>query len=434
MSRYAHSKKLFDRATRAVAGGVNNQWRVQQQPHPLFFTRAAGSRIWDADGNEYVDWSLGDGSLVLGHSPAEVLDRVNEAMRRGQLYGAQHEAEVLLAEKLCKHVPCADMTRLAVTGGEAAHLALRLARAATRRPRFIRFEGHYHGWLDGEAVSVHPTPDQQGPRENPIPVAWSYGQRASALAECVVLPWNDLDLARRTLERLRDDIGAVITEPVMGHNGCVMPEQGFLEGLRRACDAHNALLIFDECLTGFRLSLGGAQKLFNVTPDLAILGGTIGSGFPISALAGRRKLMDLVATGACLQTGTGNGGCASVAAALATIEQMERDQGAVFKKLADTARHLMDGLRRAAHAARVPVLLQGPGPMFHMGFFPQFRVRDYRDTTRYDRARYVRFCRAMLDHGVRLTNRGVWFVSAAHTEEDIQKTAAAAEQSLKTLL
>ena len=433
MSRYAHSKELFDRATRAIAGGVNNQWRAQQMPHPLFFTRAAGSRMWDADGNEYVDWALGDGSLILGHSPVEVLDRVHEAMRQGQLYGAQHEAEVLLAEKLCKLIPCAEVTRLTLTGSEAIHLVLRLARAATRRPRFIRFEGHYHGWLDGEAVSVNPTPDQHGPRENPIPVPWSNGQRASALAECVVLPWNDLDLARRTVERLRDDIGAVITEPVMGYNGAVMPEQGFLEGLRRVCDTHNVLLIFDECLTGFRLSPGGAQKHFGVTPDLAVFGGTMANGFPISAAVGRRKLMELVGTGACVHVGTGAGGCVPVAAALATIEKLEHDHGAAFKQLSDRSKQLMDGLRRAAHAARVPVLLQGPGPMFHMGFTSQLRVRDYRDTTRYDRARYVRFCRAMLDRGVRLLNRGVWFVSTAHTEEDIQLTVAAAESALKAL-
>lgn len=433
MSRYAHSRKLFDRATRVVAGGVNSQWRAQQPPHPLFFTRADGSRLWDADGNEYVDWSLGDGALVLGHSPPEVLVRVHEAMRQGQLYGAQHEAEVLLAEKLCKHIPCAELTRLAMSGSEAVHLALRVARAATRRPRFLRFEGHYHGWLDGEAVSVNPSPDQQGPRENPIPVAWSSGQRASALAECVVLPWNDLDLARRTLERLRDDIGAVIAEPVMGYNGAVMPEQGFLEGLRRVCDTHNIQLIFDETLTGFRLSIGGAQKHFGVTPDLAVFGGAMAGGFPLSAVVGRRKLMDLVGTGACLQTGTANGGCVPVAAALATIEKLERDHGVAFKQLYERSKQLMDGLRHAAHAARVPVLLQGPGPMFHMGFISQLRVRDYRDTTRYDRARYARFCRAMLDHGVRLLNRGMWFVSTAHTEEDVRVTVAAAESSLKAL-
>ncbi|MBI5396255.1 MAG: aspartate aminotransferase family protein [Verrucomicrobia bacterium] len=433
MSRYAHSKKLFERASRAVAGGVNSQWRAQQPPHPLFFTRGAGSRLWDADDNEYVDWALGEGTMVLGHSPAGVIERIIEAICGGQLYGGQHEAEVLLAEKLCKLIPCAEVTRLALSGSEAVHLALRLARAAKRRPRFIRFEGHYHGWMDGEAVSVNPTPDQHGPRENPMPVPWSDGQRASALAECVVLPWNDLDLARRTVERLQDDIAAVITEPVMGHNGCVMPEQGFLEGLRRTCDTHNVLLIFDECLTGFRLSAGGAQQHFGVTPDLAVFGGAMGNGFPISALAGRRKLMDLVATGACAHAGTANAGCASVTSALATIEKLEADHGAVFKQLADRAKHLMEGLRRAAQAARVPVLLQGPGPMFHLGFTSQLRVRDYRDTTRYDRARYVRFCRAMLDHGVRLLPRGVWFVSAAHTEEDIQKTVAAAEVSLKTL-
>jgi glutamate-1-semialdehyde 2,1-aminomutase len=433
MSRYAHSKKLFDRASRVVAGGVNSLWRAQQAPHPLFFTRASGSRLWDADGNEYVDWALGDGSLILGHSPPEVTERVVEAVRQGQLYCGQHEAEVLLAEKLCKLVPCAEITRLTGTGSEAVHLVLRLARATARRPRFIRFEGHDHGWLDGEAVSVNPTPDQHGPRENPMPVAWSSGQRASALAECVVLPWNDLDLARRTVERLRDDLAAVITEPVMGHNGCVMPEHGFLEGLRRICDTHNVLLIFDECLTGFRLSLGGAQKHLGVTPDLAVFGGAMGNGFPIGAVAGRRRLMELLATGACAHGGTANAGCASVAAALATMERLERDHGAVFHQLADRAKHLMDGLRRAAQAARVPVLLQGPGPMFHMGFISQFRVRDYRDVIRYDRARYVRFCRAMLDHGVRLLNRGVWFVSAAHSEQDIEQTVAAAEASLKTL-
>jgi glutamate-1-semialdehyde 2,1-aminomutase len=248
-----------------------------------------------------------------------------------------------------------------------------------------------------------------------------------------VLVWNDLDVVRRAVEYWREEVAAVIAEPVMTQNGCVPPEPGYLEALRRICDQHNVLLIFDEVTTGFRLSIGGAQRLYGVTPDLAVFGKALANGFPISALAGKRKYMDLLATGACFHAGTANANTMSVAAALATIERLEQGNGAVYKELFERGKQLMDGLRRAAQAARVPVLVQGPGPMFHMGFTSQLRVRDYRDTLRYDKVKYARFCRAMLDRGIRLAGRGLWYVSAAHTADDVKTTVAAAEESLRSL-
>jgi glutamate-1-semialdehyde 2,1-aminomutase len=433
MSRYSKSKELHERACGSIAGGVNSHLRAHQVPHPLFYSRAAGARVWDADGNEFIDYTLSQGPMILGHSPPAVLDRVNAAMQQGQLFAAQHEAEVTLAEELCDSIPCAELVRLSLSGSEANHVALRLARAVTGRPLFIRFEGHYHGWLDDLAVSVNPTPDQHGPRENPTRVAWSAGQRASALEDCLVLPWNDLDLVRRTLERRAPDIAAVITEPVMCNHGCVPPEPGFLEGLRKLCDQYGVLLIFDEIITGFRLALGGAQEFYGVTPDLATVGKALANGFPISALAGKRKVMELVARGTVMHGGTGNANIMSVAAALATLEQIENAGGEFYKRLFQRGQQLMDGLRAAAKSAGLSVLVQGPGPMFHMGFMSLRRVVDYRATLRYDRAKYNRFCAAMLDRGVWLIGRGFWYVSAAHTEQDIEQTVRAAAEALRKL-
>jgi glutamate-1-semialdehyde 2,1-aminomutase len=433
MSRYTKSRELYEHACGSIAGGVNSHLRAHQVPHPLFFSRAAGSHVWDVDGNEYMDYTLSQGPMILGHSPSAVLERVNTAMRRGQLFAGQHEAEVMLAEKLRAHIPCAELVRLSLSGSEANHVALRLARAVTERPIFIRFEGHYHGWLDGLAVSVNPTSAQHGPRENPVHVAWSAGQRTSALDECVVLPWNDLDLVRRTLERRAGDIAAIITEPVMCNRGCVPPQPGFLEGLRKLCDQYGVLLIFDEIITGFRLARGGAQEFYGVTPDLATCGKAMANGFPISALVGRRKPMEMLARGTVMHGGTGNANVMSVAAASATIEQIEKAGGEFYKRLFERGRQLMEGLRAAAKAAGLSVLIQGPGPMFHMGFTPLRRVVDYRGTLRYDQAKYNRFCAAMLDRGVWLIGRGFWYVSAAHTEEDIEKTLGAAKETMKVL-
>lgn len=427
MSRYTRSQELYERACRSLAGGVSSEFRRYSHPVPLFYERAAGSRLWDVDGNEYLDFTLSQGPLVLGHSHPEVLQAVAEATARGQLFAGQHLAELELAEAICELVPCAELVRFSLSGSEAVHAALRVARAYTGRQRWLRFEGHYHGWFDEVAWSISAaSAEALGPRHAPRPVPWCEG-----LGPCppvVVLPWNDEAVLRETFARHGHELAAVITEPVMCNHGCIEPQPGLLSTLRELCSRHGTLLIFDEVITGFRLGLGGAQAYYGVTPDLAVFGKALASGWPLSVLAGRREVMQLVATGRVIHAGTMNSGHASVAAALATLRVMRRE--AVHARLFERGRWLMQRLAELAAQQSLPLRVMGPGPMFHVGFTSLAEVRDYRDTLHYDRARYAAFVQAMQARGIRLIGRGLWYLSAAHSEADLEHAARTAAEVL----
>lgn len=427
MSRYTRSQELYERACRSLAGGVSSEFRRYSHPVPLFYERAAGSRLWDVDGNEYLDFTLSQGPLLLGHSHPEVLQAVAEATARGQLFAGQHLAELELAEAICELVPCAELVRFSLSGSEAVHAALRVARAYTGRQRWLRFEGHYHGWFDEVAWSISAaSAEALGPRHAPRPVPWCEG-----LGPCppvVVLPWNDEAVLRETFARHGHELAAVITEPVMCNHGCIEPQPGLLSTLRELCSRHGTLLIFDEVITGFRLGLGGAQAYYGVTPDLAVFGKALASGWPLSVLAGRREVMQLVATGRVIHAGTMNSGHASVAAALATLRVMRRE--AVHARLFERGRWLMQRLAELAAQQSLPLRVMGPGPMFHVGFTSLAEVRDYRDTLHYDRARYAAFVQAMQARGIRLIGRGLWYLSAAHSEADLEHAARTAAEVL----
>ncbi len=423
MSRYQRSAELFQRAQASLAGGVSSNVRALAQP-PLYFRSAAGTQLVDADENTYLDFTLSQGPMLLGHSPPAVLEFVSRTLRDGQLYGAQHELEIELAEQFQRHVPCAELARFCNSGFEAAHAAIRVARAATGRAKILRFEGHYHGWYDEALVSAAPSLEQAGPGDAPTPVLGSAGQLASASADVIVLPWNDADLLRGTLERQGSEIAAVIMEPVMCNNACIPPQPGFLQATRDFCTEHGVVLVFDEVITGFRLDLGGAQSYFGVTPDLATFGKAMANGFPIACLAGARRLMQPIADLQVNHSGTYNSNVMVTAAAYATIRELERlDYGSIHG-LGET---LMSGLRQRAAKAGRSVLVQGFGPVFHLAFTQRESIGDYRDCLEIDKARNSEFVDAMLDRGIRLLSRGLWYLSAAHTEADIQCALDAAE-------
>ena len=432
MSGYQNSKALYDRACRVLAGGVSSEFRKSGTPHPLFYERASGSCIVDVDGNEYLDFTLSQGPLILGHSHPRVLAEVAQASATGQLFAGQHLRELELAESLQRLIPCAELLRFSLSGSEADHAALRLARAVTGRPKFLRFEGHYHGWFDNVAVGISgPSLTALGPRERPIPVRWTAGLPADVESQSLVLPWNDLPLVEQTLQAGHGEIAAIITEPVMCNSGCIEPSSGFLAGLRRLCDAYGIVLIFDEVITGFRLGLGGAQQHYGVTPDLAIFGKAMASGYPISVLAGKQRYMEKIADGTVIHAGTMNSGQPSIAAAQATLAVLEDEH--VHPRLFELGRRLRDGLREASQRAEQPLLVQGPGPMFHAGFTPRQEVRDFRETLTYDKPRYAGFVAAMQERGIRLIGRGLWYVSAAHTQDEIDRCIATAYDVLRSL-
>ena len=426
------SAELYQRAQKALAGGVSSQFRSYEYPHPLFYESGEGSRITDVDGNTYLDFTLSQGPLILGHSRPEVVEAVARATTSGQVFAGQHLAELELAETLQRVVPCADLVRFSLSGSEAVHAALRAARVHTGRTRFLKFEGHYHGWFDNVAVSVSaPSADALGSRLRPRPVPWTQGRPSSSDAEVTTACWNDLDAVERVLASDSEGIAAVITEPVMCNSGCILPTDGFLEGLRSLCSFYGAVLIFDEVITGFRLGMSGAQGYFGVVPDLATFGKAMANGYPISALAGRAEVMEHVVKGTALHAGTMNSSNPTVAAAVATLEILEKQQ--VHDRLFRLGAEFVERLRGISSEAGHPMRVGGPGPMFHAGFTSAERIRDYRDTLSYDAAKYGRFVAGMHRRGIRLIGRGLWYLSAAHTVEDMEAALAAAAETLAEL-
>jgi glutamate-1-semialdehyde 2,1-aminomutase len=432
MKTYARSKELYGRAQRVLAGGVSSEFRKFNQPHPLFYVSAQGSRIVDADENEYLDFTLSQGPLILGHSHPHVLESVARASQEGQLFAGQHLMELELAEKLQQLIPCAQLVRFSLSGSEADHAALRVARAVTGRAKFIRFEGHYHGWFDNVAFGINGAPlEALGEREAPVPAPWTQGLPPGAVNESILLPWNDLALVERTLAQRHDEVAAIITEPVMCNSGCIPPKPGFLAGLRELCDHYEIALIFDEVITGFRLGMGGAQGYFGITPDLAVFAKAMANGYPISALVGKGRWMQPIAEGKVIHAGTMNASNPTIAAALATIQVLEKER--VHNKLFTLGQRLMAGLRAAAQESGQPLLVQGLGPMLHSGFTSLSTVGDYRDTLSYDRAKLGRFVYAMQERGIRLIGRGLWYLSAAHSEADIDQAVATAREVLREI-
>ena len=284
----------FERSRRSLAGGVSSAIRRAARPYPLFFQAGHGSRVTDVDRNSYIDYGLAWGPLILGHTPTAVVDAVSRQLRRGFTFGAQHELEYAVAERLTSLIPCADLVCFATSGTEIIQVALRLARAATGRHLVLKFEGHYHGWSDGVLVSYHSTPDQIAASHGaPVPV--SLGQVPAR--ETVVAKWNDIASVERIFAERDGEIAALVCEPLLCNSGCIPPEPGFLERLRAITRDRGALLIFDEVITGFRVHLEGAQGLYGIEPDLATYAKAIGAGTALSALAGKSRYMDLIATG-----------------------------------------------------------------------------------------------------------------------------------------
>jgi glutamate-1-semialdehyde 2,1-aminomutase len=429
---YSESGALLERARKSLAGGVSSEFRKYNHPHAIFYTHGEGSYIYDADGNKYLDFTLSQGPLILGHSHPKVLKEVAEYSGKGQLFAGQHMKEIELAEKLQQLITSAELIRFCLDGSTAVQTALRVARARTGKQKFLRFEGHYHGWLDNVSWGISaPSVESMGGREHPNVFPWTGGLPERTKEEFIILPWNDLELVKRVVTERHTEIAAIITEPVMCNNSCILPAEGFLEGLREICDQYDIALIFDEVITGFRISLGGAQQYFNVTPDLSVFAKAMGSGYPISAVVGKRKWMNLVENAIVIHAGTMNAGNPTVAAALATVGVLEAERP--YERMFAYGQRLMDGLRRAAAESGHRLLVQGPGPMFHMGFTDLDTVKDYRDSFSYDKGKLGKFIAGMHDRGVRIIGRGLWYISAAHTEAQIDHAIKTAAEVLRTI-
>ena len=421
MTTFEGSRQLIAEASQSLPGGVNSNYRLGIAPTPLVFERGEGPYLYDADGNRLIDYYLGMGPMILGHNPAPVLEAVEKQLGSGILYAGQSQIEQEAARMVCEMVPCAERVRFSCAGSEVVQAVIRLARAATQRSVIIKFEGHYHGWMDNILWSIAPTAEEYGPEEAPNAVPASAGQDLQAGLHTEVLPWNNLELLEKRLER--GDVAGVIMEPAMCNTSTVFPADGYLEGVRRACTETGTVLIFDEVITGFRVGPGGAQAHFGVTPDLATFGKAIASGFPVSCFAGRADLMELFASGGVMHGGTFNGHPACMAALVATLGELEKPE--TFAALDRQGTRLMAGIGEALDAAYIQARVEGFPQIFHVGFGVEGEVSDYRSSLQADKERYVRFTEALHYRGVRALERGAWFLSTAHTADVVDETVAA---------
>lgn len=420
------SWRRYQRAQATLAGGVSSGLRRAARPYPLYFTHGAGARSYDVDGNAYWDYGLAWGPLILGQSPPAVAAAVAAQAERGLTFGAQHDLEIDVSERLKALIPCADLVCFANSGTEIVQVALRLARAYTGRPKFLKFEGHYHGWDDSVLVSYHPTAAAIVEAKG-APIAAGMGQRPHEAV--IVREWNDRAGVEDAFRREGKAIAAVICEPLLCNSGCIAPEAGFLEFLREITAREGALLIFDEVITGFRLGLAGAQGRYGVTPDLATYAKALGGGLPISALAGKQAVMEWIADGRVVHAGTLNGNPIVLAAAKATLDALAADGGAVYKTLAQRGRRLMDGIGTRLRARNLAAVIAGEPAVFHVAFMDR-PARCYRDWMAADTARYSDFALALLDEGIAVLPDGRWYLSTAHTDAAIDETLAAVERAL----
>ena len=416
----------WERAQRSLAGGVSSSLRKQARPYPLYFSAGCGAEVRDVDGHVYIDYGLAWGPLILGHAPPEICRAVTSQIERGFTFGAQHDLEIQVAERLAGIIPCAGQVAFANSGTEIVQVALRLARAATGRGKFVKFEGHYHGWDDSVLASYHPSAAEiEAARGSPVAVG--AGQRPHDTV--LLAEWNDREGVESLFAAHAAEISAVICEPMLCNSGCIPPQPGFLEFLREITSGHGALLIFDEVITGFRLHLAGAQGYYGVIPDLATYAKAIGAGLPLSALAGPKEFMDLIASGRVVHAGTLNGNPLALAACAAALEVLARDNGAVYGELDRRGRRLRSGLESRLRAAGYTVTTNGAGGVFHLAFMEKPASR-YRDLWAADVRRYSDFALALLDEGVLVLPDGRWYLSTAHTDEVILKTLEAVERAL----
>jgi glutamate-1-semialdehyde 2,1-aminomutase len=424
----SRSKALFEEALNYIPGGVNSPVRAFRAVggQPFFADRAKGARIWDVDGNEYIDYVGTWGPAILGHAHPRIIQAVQNAAERGTSFGIPNPLEVRMAKLIREALPSVQKVRMCNSGTEACMSAIRLARGFTRRDKIIKFDGCYHGHADsllvkaGSGALTFGNPDSAG-----VP--------ASFTQHTVVVPFNDEQAVKAAFTANPGQVAGIILEPVPGNAGLYLPKPGFLEFLREITRTDGALLIFDEVMTGFRLALGGAQQRFGITPDLSCFGKIIGGGLPVGAFGGRAEIMDCLAPlGPVYQAGTLSGNPLAMAAGIAALEELQ--SGGVYARLDELGNQLATGMRLAAKRAGIPVQFNSCGSMF-CAYFTEGPVHNLEDAMHSDRARFAKYFHRMLEQGIYQapSQFEAGFLSAAHTAEDVEKTVAAAAAAMKDL-
>ncbi len=430
------SRGWYLRAQTPLIEGVNSPSRgaTVYAGGPVVLERGHGPRVWDVDGNEYVDFMMSFGALIHGHAHPRIVEVVSQTIAEGSHFAAATPAELEAAERFCRMVPSAEVVRFTNSGSEATMLALRLARAHTGRTKFLKFEGHYHGWYDPYCLGGHSHPaDQLGPKENPARFPDSAGIPQSTLDDVVLAPWNDLDALESILRRHGRELAAIITEPIMANMGCILPRDGYLQKVCDLAHHYGALFILDEVVTGFRYAPGGCQERFGLKPDLSTFGKALGAGFPIGAVAGQRAILERMrwGDGMVLHYGTFNGHRLTMRVIAANLDLLAANEGAAYQQIYATGDAAIAGLHEVFRRRKIAAIVQGFGPMFQIYFTERDAIHDYRDYCRYvDTAKYSRFVQGLLDRGIYMTpSNGLhWIISTAHTSNDVNALLAAADE------
>jgi len=426
------SCRWFERARKSLAGGISSSARSTtcgDLPFPLYMVRGRGAHIWDADGHEFIDYLLGYGSSILGHADPILAEAISEQARLGTMFGTCNTIEVELAEQIQRMCKSAELVRLANSGSEAMCGAVRAARGFTGKNKVLKFEGHYHGWVDVLAVSNRPTAADAGPLNAPHSTPHSRGTPPGVYNDVLICPWNSPQILIDLLNQHQDELAAVVAEPIVANNACLMPQPGYLEMLREECTKRGIVLIFDEIVTGFRVAPGGAQELLGVPADLTAYAKALGGGMPVAAFAGRHDIMEAVAANVVKHGGTYNGNPVCAASALAALRALALPS--VRQRLDRHGQHLMEAIRHAARDHRVECIVQGRGCMFQIVFAAQ-APRHYRDLFGADQRKYSRFRHVLLEQGLHANSSPLacWFTSTAHTDDDARAAAEAIDAAM----
>jgi glutamate-1-semialdehyde 2,1-aminomutase len=429
------SKKLFERALKSIPGGVSSASRSTLEgyaPYPPYIEKALGSKLYDVDGNEYIDYFQALGPTLVGNANPQIVNFVIEQIQKGATYGLPFEMQIEVAEKLIRHVPCFEKVSFMNSGTEVVQMVLRLARAYTKRSIIAKFEGAYHGWIDNVAHSVHPPLELDGPDLVQQKQTIGTGIPARAYEDFMVLPFNNVQVLEKALEQHGDKIAGLIMDPCMCNSGVIPPEREFLDAARELTKKHGIVMIFDEVITGFRLGLHSAQGKFGVTPDLTAMAKAVGGGFPVATYGGKAEIMDLLADGTVFRAGTVNANRMAMAAAFATLQFLEKNNGEVYRQIYRIGEKLMNGIQTLIDRENIRAIIQGFGPMFQIHFTPLDRIRNYRDYCQSDLDTYMVLRNKLLPRGIflRPAHFGEVYISAAHSDEDIEKTLVAMEEAM----
>jgi len=425
MLNFNLSKEKFELAKKVIPLGATSGMRASVEPI-IYYERADGPWYYSVEGHKILDYTLAWGPLILGSNNQSINQAINDQLQKSYTLGAQHQLEIDLAHKIIDSIPNLEEIIFSNTGTEAVQVALRIARAKTNRNKIIKFEGHYHGWMNNILVSYKPTSENLS-----VATPTCGGQPENEYSDTIILPWNNLDILKSAFETYKNQIACVITEPILANSGCCLPNSGYLQNVIDLCREHDVISIFDEVITGFRLALGGAREFYNLQPDLSIYAKAIANGFTLSAVAGKKEIFEVLRDKRTMHAGTYNGNSINLAAALATIGQLSQPQ--TFQKMHAHGNTLRATIEEEAKKTGIKVITSGAGSVFSVLFGLENPPQNYADTLKANNLLQKEFRKHLLDSAVQVLPDGRWYISAAHTDLELTFAQEAIEKAFQKL-